>query len=171
LVILGSGTGFVGIAAAKLTKAERVILTDCHPSVLGTLQVNASINAASSACIISVMELDWFDNELPSLPKTDIIVASDVVYDPSLAKPLVEVFKKLLSKSGHDLKIVICISLRNEETIKLFLRELHEAQLRETLLDTVHHPVGSLKHLYTMIAPSLVFDIQSGEHSTALPSS
>uniref|UniRef100_A0A8R1DF37 N-acetyl-D-glucosamine kinase n=1 Tax=Caenorhabditis japonica TaxID=281687 RepID=A0A8R1DF37_CAEJA len=99
---IGAGaTGVCGLAAAKLG-ARRVWLTD-HPDLeiaLKTLQRNVEANNVSEAC--TVTGLDWDDRQSVSRAidligdRLDVILASDVFFDPSTFCGLVDTFAQLL---------------------------------------------------------------------------
>uniref|UniRef100_A0A1I7V0X6 N-acetyl-D-glucosamine kinase n=1 Tax=Caenorhabditis tropicalis TaxID=1561998 RepID=A0A1I7V0X6_9PELO len=105
---IGAGaTGVAGLTAAKLG-AERVWMTD-HPSLedaLSTLRENIEINGVSSNC--SVSGLDWDSRESVSNcisligDRLDVILASDVFFDPTTFRPLVDTFVQLLTEYEHS---------------------------------------------------------------------
>ncbi|KAJ3743364.1 putative methyltransferase-domain-containing protein [Lentinula detonsa] len=76
VVELGSGTGLVGLIAAKLG-AGRVWITDQAP-LLDIMQQNLSLNSLQRNCIAA--ELDWGTSVPASLPLPDVILAADCVY-------------------------------------------------------------------------------------------
>ncbi|EGT38300.1 hypothetical protein CAEBREN_32623 [Caenorhabditis brenneri] len=104
---IGAGaTGVCGLAAAKLG-AHRVWMTD-HPSLvdaLQTLQENIDANGVAACC--SVTGLDWDSRasvtQIIDLigDRLDLIVASDVFFDPSTFRPLVDTLAQLLIKYEH----------------------------------------------------------------------
>ncbi|KAL2901633.1 Protein-lysine methyltransferase METTL21E [Bienertia sinuspersici] len=86
---LGAGLGLPGLTASKLG-ARRVILTDLGPLLQG-LRHNVDANRLSDR--VEVCELVWGTNELPNQLKgskggVDVVLMSDVLYDPSLMGPL-----------------------------------------------------------------------------------
>ncbi|KAM0752268.1 hypothetical protein T439DRAFT_324335 [Meredithblackwellia eburnea MCA 4105] len=104
---LGSGTGLVGITAAKLLAlsgiVSTVVLTDFDPNVLDNLRHNLATNlipedVGNAQVGVEVEKLDWRDfspscvhHSLRTSPKSarfGIILAADVMYEPELV-PLV----------------------------------------------------------------------------------
>lgn len=71
------------------------------------------------------MKLDWNDvnNNLPQNLKPDIIIGADIVYDPSILQPLINVFE-FFKNRNKDLKIYIASVIRNADTFNKFLNIL-----------------------------------------------
>jgi predicted nicotinamide N-methyase len=152
---LGSGTGFVGLSAALLTEAAHVELTDCHPDVLRLLGENVEVNRAQDR--VTVSELDWCSFTSPSRPVPAFVVASDVVFDPSICEPLSCVVASFASEGST---VLIALTLRNEETHQLFLDAMAKVpRIRCRLIFETASPVGALHDCYAMIAPVRVFEI------------
>lgn len=77
---LGSGTGVVGISCALLD-SKLVEITDL-PYALSNMNHNIELNRKyySENTIINAKVFDWFKPpDMKSIPKYDIIIASDVV--------------------------------------------------------------------------------------------
>ncbi|CAB3403719.1 unnamed protein product [Caenorhabditis bovis] len=100
---IGSGaTGICGLTAAKLG-ANRVWLTD-HPKIgkaLECLQGNVYKNQVAENCVVT--GLDWDDEEslrtvLNDIESLDLIIASDVFFDPSTFRGLVRTIADLLNR-------------------------------------------------------------------------
>ena len=92
---LGSGVGAVGIGA-RLFGASRVVLTDIE-DVVPLLAANIELNHVES---VTAVALDWFQ-AVPSAileESFDLILASDVVYDPELHAPLLKTLGVLLDR-------------------------------------------------------------------------
>ena len=92
---LGSGVGAVGIGA-RLFGASRVVLTDIE-DVVPLLEANIDLNHVQD---VTAVALDWFQ-DVPSAileERFDLILASDVVYDPELHAPLLRTLGVLLDR-------------------------------------------------------------------------
>ena len=92
---LGSGVGAVGIGA-RLFGASRVVLTDIE-DVVPLLEANIELNHVQD---VTAVALDWFQ-DVPSAvleESFDLILASDVVYDPELHAPLLRTLGALLDR-------------------------------------------------------------------------
>ena len=92
---LGSGVGAVGIGA-RLFGASRVVLSDIE-DVVPLLEANIELNHVES---VTAVALDWFQ-DVPSAileESFDLILASDVVYDPDLHAPLLKTLGVLLDR-------------------------------------------------------------------------
>ncbi|GAB2231838.1 hypothetical protein Droror1_Dr00010854 [Drosera rotundifolia] len=108
---LGSGTGFVGIAAAAILKAS-VTITDLG-HVVPNLKFNVMSNSdmlASNNGNVDVAELNWghLDHMEAIGRDYDVIIGSDVVYHDHLFDPLIETLKYFLL--GVDKKVVFLIA-------------------------------------------------------------
>ncbi|XP_063821906.1 protein-lysine N-methyltransferase EEF2KMT isoform X2 [Ostrinia nubilalis] len=136
---LGSGVGFTGIVIGKFCQPESILLTDCHEDVLKTIEENVSINfpmlkrhqmpesvlfKGTADVSLGIMNLDWNHiDDVPSELCPDIIIGSDIIYDPAIIKPLCNVIKALCDKN-ENIKIYIAGVLRNEETYNMFLERI-----------------------------------------------
>ncbi|KAI0468541.1 putative methyltransferase-domain-containing protein [Xylaria cf. heliscus] len=111
IIELGAGTGLVGIALGKIlprlsVPTPTIIATDFHPTVLANLQANIVKNFSTSsqekAPSIQATRLDWATPDLsPPLDKqADMLVATDVIYDPEHAVWLRDCAARLLKPEG-----------------------------------------------------------------------
>ncbi|CAJ0931933.1 unnamed protein product, partial [Mesorhabditis belari] len=95
---LGSGaTGVCGLTAGKVG-AKSVTLTD-HPALeqaFSILQKNIAQNGLQNVC--TIQGLDWNEPNFESLQKVDLIIASDVFYDPEVFQPLISTIDALLTR-------------------------------------------------------------------------
>lgn len=123
---LGAGVGLTGITVNLKCQPSRVFLTDCHDTVLATLEKNARLNFNNydETANITVLNLPWEVinpercNNL--LGKIDVIIASDVVYDSQLFHPLADAIKCLLVYCGTQEAYLAC-TVRNSSTLDGFL--------------------------------------------------
>lgn len=106
---LGEGTGLLGIAAVKLM-SWTVMLTDL-PCITGNLRRNVEFNCSERAV---VKDLDWMDppDEEEIAPGFfDVIIASDLFYDPHHPAIVVTMLERYLKKDC-DARVVIGYPLR-----------------------------------------------------------
>lgn len=102
---LGSGTGMAGIGIACLCDIKSLIMTD-YEAVCSLIKTNLGLNAEmhfedrtvssrlQQRC--TVKSHQW-GSSLDELPKTvDVVIASDVIYDPAGYIPLLETLRHLL---------------------------------------------------------------------------
>ncbi len=126
---LGSGVGFTGISLAKLGIAQHVILSDCHPSVIQTLEANVTANFQDEAGRCSVAKLDWesFDKEQASKMSLDfiLVLGADVVFDTSVIPFLVKTIDICLERPSCQCCLIACVE-RNVETREAFEKQLLE---------------------------------------------
>ena len=113
VVELGSGTGLVGIVASVFGNAQNVCLTD----LAGVLKRYAEPNAQAYDNI-TCREFDWRYPEAFDFGEFDVLLASDVLYDPEIVPVLVKVLEKA-REGGVD--CYIAQRIRNPDTFKLFL--------------------------------------------------
>ncbi|MBW0500350.1 hypothetical protein O181_040065 [Austropuccinia psidii MF-1] len=149
---LGSGTGLLGIVAHQLNPANAVYLTDCNPLVLERLKQNINLNPTPFGQEnLMVMPLDWnsdshdsYQNRLTLTPQPQLILAADVVYDPSLILGLVLTIKNALElsmainskeTSKNANVALICVTARDPTTWQLFITVCQEEHLKIDLVD------------------------------------
>ena len=86
-----------------------------------------------------VEALDWTEASEESLrhisSETDVIIAADVVYDPSVVPALVRVLSILL-EHGDGSRALIAATIRNPLTLQTFLDSLSNAALQ--VVETTH---------------------------------
>jgi predicted nicotinamide N-methyase len=116
IVELGAGTGLVSLVLGRLLprlgiRSAAVVATDYHPSVISNLRDNIAANSSSasgdSACSPPVLAcaLDWAKPALdPSWPlgaaPADMLIATDVIYEPEHATMLYDCASRLLAPDG-----------------------------------------------------------------------
>ncbi|CAH0406401.1 unnamed protein product [Chilo suppressalis] len=135
---LGSGVGFTGVAIAKFCPLDTILMSDFHYDVLNMAEQNINVNfpcsqsqtttyakmftTAETKVNIGVMNLDWTDiSDLSEELCPDIIIGADIVYDPTILKPLCEVFEWFFKKN-KNIVIIIAGIIRNEDTFEQFSR-------------------------------------------------
>jgi len=99
VVELGSGTGLCGIVAACLG-AEVVVLTDSAESSLELIKENARLNGVEGKC--KCESLTWGNvEELQRIGcDFDVVIGTDVVYEPECIAPLLKSANALLKKES-----------------------------------------------------------------------
>ena len=127
--------------------AKSVALSDCSGLVLKRLEENIKLNNneylknslktnlplhgngmidynAGSSFITkcTVLELDWYS---PVVVSCDVILCSDVVFNPDLITPLLSTLK-LIMINNSECCCYIAITKRNPETFNLFKQKLFE---------------------------------------------
>ncbi|KAG5459767.1 MAG: hypothetical protein BJ554DRAFT_8277 [Olpidium bornovanus] len=134
---LGSGMGLAGFVCSY-AGAKNVRLTDVHPAVIHGLRENAKINGFLSAPppdhlpAVDVAALDWFDctdDDLGgSAEAADVVIAADVVYDPTVVGALADVLARTLrlgrSEQWEERRALVASTVRNRDTQEMFLRAL-----------------------------------------------
>ncbi|XP_051878446.1 protein-lysine N-methyltransferase EEF2KMT isoform X2 [Pristis pectinata] len=144
---LGSGIGLAGIAICKTCNLKRYTFSDCHPNVLkqlrkniirNNLQIDSDIWNPKKCGVevksnngseeirrpkVSVVHLDWGEiaQEQISELQSDIIIATDIIYDPEVVLCLVSLLEKLLvatpdGKMKTNSVVYLASTIRNPET-------------------------------------------------------
>ena len=107
---LGSGSGLLAIVLSLLDC--QVTATDHHPTVLERIENNARLNHSK----LSVYYLDWC-SPIMFHQDFDLIVGVDIIFDPSLIEPLVELLKAIATTNNE---ILLAVTQRNQETFGQF---------------------------------------------------
>ncbi|KAH3759360.1 hypothetical protein Pelo_8838 [Pelomyxa schiedti] len=99
---LGAGCGLPGILCS-LMNARRVVLTDFDSDVLEVLNKNVAMNSVRipESCEVNVCKLDW-SLPVPSemAAAFDILLGTDVIYDPNFILPMFRISSSLLCGGG-----------------------------------------------------------------------
>lgn len=145
VVELGSGCGLLGLALAKYLGAKSVLLTDCDYSVLERLKKNQVRNGLPDD-VIRIEKWDWVERARCARNKHnqeefDVLVAADVVFDPSLIAPLVAT----IAATKTQCCLIACTE-RVKDTFAFFTKHLNEAGLLYTL--TTAAPANSSTWFY-----------------------
>ena len=130
VLVLGAGTG-VEAQTAALLGAKKVIATDINPLTLKLLEYGAKCDDRIGDTIDAKF-FDLFSNE--PLPKCDVVIAADVLYNADLAKQvgrrLHEAIVRSFDEGSPPTKVIITDSQRFHGTDFLVevdeLRELNE---------------------------------------------
>lgn len=121
---LGAGVGLLGITLKLKCRPAQIYLTDCHETVLETLKNNVALNFDDTSDI-TVLNLPWEEitaEKCATLGQIDIIVASDVVYDPQLFHPLADAIRCFLLAGAHF--AYLACTKRDATTLKEFWKIL-----------------------------------------------
>jgi predicted nicotinamide N-methyase len=96
---LGSGLGVAGLAlAAKSTICRRIVLTD-RASAMPLLQYNVQQNQdlIPSTVTVETCAFNWQNDDDNASTTYDLILGSDLLYNPTMIPALVSTLKKLVS--------------------------------------------------------------------------
>ncbi|OMJ08036.1 Protein N-lysine methyltransferase METTL21A [Smittium culicis] len=127
---LGSGTGLLGLVCSTIGATE-TLLTDMNKDVLNLLKINSKINSETAKCV-SVKELDWFsDDDMSELKgKYDVIIGSDLVYDPDITPDFFKMLETLITDKKQ--MAYIASTVRREETYNQFTQLLESSAVLES---------------------------------------
>ncbi|KAF9087120.1 Protein fam86a [Mortierella sp. GBA35] len=139
VVDVGCGVGFLGIACALLG-AKKVALTDGNHDVLAMVQQNIGYNNVPCPTTASLLDWESFTDEQIAALEAEILILSDLTYDPTNIVPLVSVLKALLVP-GVD--AYMSSAIRNPQTfVDFFIRIREECvgvQIDEIPLQDTEH--------------------------------
>ena len=152
---LGSGSGFVGLALAKLG-AERVLLTEL-PQQVPLLRRSIAANTDSEALPVDALALAW-GASVTLEPQWDLIVASDVTYDAELVPLLASTLSSLMRRShnaGRDPRALLALPQRSHFQPPVIAADGAVLPDAELLFDLLRGPaLGSLNVRRLATAPS-----------------
>ncbi|KAG0070938.1 hypothetical protein BGZ92_004344 [Podila epicladia] len=139
VIDIGCGVGFLGICCGMLG-AKKVVLTDGNTDVLTMAKQNIGYNPTT--CPTTACLLDWenFTEEQIKALEAEVLILSDLTYDPTNIVPLVTVLKAILVKG---VSAYMSSAIRNPQTfVDFFARikgECHGIEIEEIPLDGVEH--------------------------------
>lgn len=147
---LGSGVGLTGLTAVNFCAPKTYYFSDCHPTVLKTLEENVRLNLLrkdskrswkevlsndriefekvatdkSKEVKVKVINLKWeeIDESRAEQMGIDVVIAADVLYDNSTFDALARGLKQLMCKAVNY--AIIAATVRNESTLLDFLNIL-----------------------------------------------
>lgn len=133
VVELGAGPGLPSLMLSSICHNEvKVIATDVFPATLENLEANVRrLATPAAASRLSVAPLDWCDDadaNAARLPAADLILAADVVYEHSLAEPLLRTLDALLRRARSKRGVALLAAERRGDAWSHF-----EACLRPRL--------------------------------------
>lgn len=108
---LGSGCGLPGIAIAKLSNANRIVLTDLGQATLDNILFNVNENLGEMEISegysrVSVCKLDWFDPLSAHLSPFEVVVGSDLIYSPEIVDALVQTIDLMTLPGGQYITVM-----------------------------------------------------------------
>lgn len=109
---LGAGVGLAGLVAAQ--QGGMVTQTDFVPGALALQQANAELNGVTG---MRHELADWRNFDLSR--KFDLIIGSDILYEPKLHGCLGEIFRGCLEEKG-----TVILADPSREGGKIFIRSL-----------------------------------------------
>lgn len=143
---LGTGTGLVSLYMIKETalKIKNLIITDGDSTLIESLSHNFQLNKIPKQSNIRCQSLWWGKDPVPS--DVDIIIAADVTYDSSVIPSLVDCIKTGLQQGAQEglqqgaQEAFIAATIRNEETISVFEKEIVSKGLVYEVVSKVETP-------------------------------
>ncbi|KAI9011154.1 putative methyltransferase-domain-containing protein [Gaertneriomyces semiglobifer] len=130
VVELGAGVGLVGLICGALGAAS-VLLTDFEDSVLETLRRNIDINTGPLSKSLRTRKFDWnSSDELQAMTveEADIIIGTDIAYDPRIITPLANVLDELLNEPHRE--AWLGVTIRREDTHDMLLTSLQDRRMQ-----------------------------------------
>ncbi|KAI9477921.1 MAG: putative methyltransferase-domain-containing protein [Benjaminiella poitrasii] len=143
---VGSGTGLVGLAVAKLCPTvKQVILTDQLP-MMELMQKNIELNKLDQ--VVKAKILNWGEPVPKDLSNIDVILASDCIYLEVAFIPLIETLFELT----HQDAIIYLAYRKRRSADKRFFQLARKKFIFEDIQDDPQRAVYSRKgiHLFTV---------------------
>ncbi|CAO0790811.1 unnamed protein product [Mucor circinelloides] len=98
IVEIGSGTGLVGLAVAKLCPGiKQMVITDQLP-MMGLMQENIKLNHLEQSVTADILNWGEVIPDISQVLNADVILASDCIYLEMAFIPLLETFFALTNK-------------------------------------------------------------------------
>ncbi|KAG0286247.1 hypothetical protein BGZ96_009613 [Linnemannia gamsii] len=141
VVDVGCGVGFLGIACALLG-AKKVTLTDGNHDVLAMVQQNIGYNNVPCPTTASLLDWESFTDEQIAALEAQVLILSDLTYDPTNIVPLVSILKALLIQ-GVD--AYMSSAIRNPQTFVDFFTRIRE-ECMGIQIDEI--PLKNTEHLF-----------------------
>lgn len=125
---LGAGVhGAVGRTLRQWWPSCSVTLTDGMDSILDSLR-----SVETEGCTIA--KVDWFGSDVAYLlEKPDLVVGSDIIYNPALMAPLAQTLRDLLH--GNNCEAWIALEERDKSVISAFENEVARQGLKVNLMN------------------------------------
>ncbi|KAI1317744.1 hypothetical protein EDD11_007918 [Mortierella claussenii] len=141
VVDIGCGVGFLGIACAFLG-AKKVVLTDGNTEVLAMARQNIGYNEVPCPTTASILDWESFTEEQVAVLDAEVLILSDLTYDPSNIVPLVTLLKAILVKG---VSAYMSSAIRNPQTfVDFFARITQEC----TGVEIEEIPLKDAEHLF-----------------------
>ncbi|KAG0346307.1 hypothetical protein BG005_000845 [Podila minutissima] len=139
VIDIGCGVGFLGISCAMLG-AKKVVLTDGNTDVLTMARENIGYNSVTCPTTASLLDWENFTKEQITALEAEVLILSDLTYDPTNIVPLVTVLKAILVKG---VSAYMSSAIRNPQTFVDFFARIKEecqgVEIQEIPLDSVKH--------------------------------
>lgn len=118
-IVIGSGTGLVGIYAAELLKPKQVYLTDLEDA-LEIMQQNVDLMENKKVVEMVVKELSWGPNRLEEYKHVNLVLLTDVLYNQSSHDLLLDTLDWILD--NDHCKALLTYKERNPDEREFFTK-------------------------------------------------
>ena len=140
---LGCGVGLLGLSCLIFCQPKNFIFTDHSHEVLQKVELNLSLNISDCDLRCTRHEfigdnyeidcIDFCEHDVAVID-ADVLVGSDIVFDPNMVPPLCGYLNSFLI-SGSDRKCFIACTVRAQETFDLFLDGLSSFKLNTEIVE------------------------------------
>lgn len=134
---LGTGTGLVSLylSKEKALQYKKLVITDGDSLLIESLSTNFQLNNIPMNKI-KCQSLWWGKDQVPE--SIDTVIAADVTYDSSVIPDLVTCIKTALDQGAK--RALIAATIRNQDTIKVFEKEIVHKGLKWDIASKVEKP-------------------------------
>ena len=137
---LGSGlVGFLGVTMQEVLSSPNWTFSDVVMDDGSMIRANAELNPACKKMQANFLQLDW-DFPLPNdINPIELIVATDVIYDPEITVKFLTIAKQLIIKGTrrdcHSPDFLLCNAIRQEYSHEHFLKTAREMNFKIQTMD------------------------------------
>lgn len=157
VVEIGSGVGFLGIACLALCHPKMYLFTDHSEEVLNILHENVKTNTTDPDLVYQLhgktnyeIRLLDFCTDCSDDLDADFLLASDIVFDPSMMPRLSKFISAFLCKQKNRKAFIAC-TIRSEQTYAIFIESLTFEKLSFTIDDLFCETVNENVKLLTIV--------------------
>ncbi|KAF2875301.1 putative methyltransferase-domain-containing protein [Massariosphaeria phaeospora] len=142
---LGAGTGILSVLCAKHLGVSGIVASDGDEAVVDAIKTNIFLNGLdlddSSGTIVRAAALKWgrpidastFAEDY-GMEAPDILLGADVTYDRFVIPALVSSMREFFDLNSA-LQVLVCATIRNEQTFEAFCHACKRNGFRLELLD------------------------------------
>ena len=176
---LGAGCGLSGLVAAlclrqqNLSKSVRVVFSDFNALVLDNLQRNIHLNAVTDICTVvgldfyqqsGTSEHHWLDMNTAPCDPVDVVIAADIICQPSDAVAVANTLHDTLKPNG--VAYIVCANAKHRFGVDHLYDECQRVGLAVSTKDIVSHCENDDGNDYDGTIRLHADDIQNLEQTT-----
>ncbi|CAE7619200.1 Vcpkmt [Symbiodinium sp. CCMP2592] len=152
---LGAGTGLVGLAAERIFKARRILLTDL-PGLCPLLRVNLDLNSFTAGEVRPLLWQEAHCSWLSEGHSFSRVLMSDVLYHEPQYAPLLNVLRVLARSHRGEKPLIVywAQEAHNPELCRRLVKSLAKEGWGQKLVTRVDDGLGAEIFVCTLTAPT-----------------